>query len=151
MPCPGSGKSPSTSARVTVVEIPRPGRSRWKARKSDTWQPCRSSIWTYSPARSSYAFASAGPTRASARGTCLDCTAIALRVPPSEPERRRLEQGDRVLSPLAGVDRGVDGPLRLLGAHRGHEHGGGVPRRARGGRPDGLHHAPEGRHRGRRG
>jgi hypothetical protein len=36
IPCPGSGKSPSTSARVTVVEIPRPRRSRWKARKSET-------------------------------------------------------------------------------------------------------------------
>src|SRR5512132_457318 len=149
MPWPESGKSPSTRARVTVVEIPRPGRSRWKARKSETWQPCRSSICTYSPAASSYAFASAGPTRAWARGTCLDWTAIALRVPPSEPERRSVEQGDRVLPPPEGADRRVDGPLRLLGPHRGHRHAGGESGRARDGRPDGLHHAPQGRHRGR--
>src|SRR5919198_1321076 len=154
MPCPGRGKSPSTIARVTVVEIPTPGRSRWKARKSETWQPWRSSIWTYSPAESSYAFASAGPTRASARGTRLAETATALRVQALVRERRAGEhdhvEGNRFLSSPQGADRRVDGSIRLLGADGRHGYAGGVPRRPRDGRAHGLHDAAQGRHRRRR-
>ena len=60
-------------------------------------------------------------------------------------ERRAREQGDRLLSTSAGADRRVDGPLRLLGADRRDRHRGGVPRRPRERRADGLHHAPQGR------